>query len=208
MASRTPGSRYLARRREVGAVGHLKLSALDRKQRPQQRDGLAGQIRRIGAGQRALADGRHRPQPGLGGAAVGHVAADREENRAAGRLEDPPAHLADELRAVSPQAPCRGREAQWVLGGEVQLHVADVALAHPGGPERLHGLSEQFVPRIAEQLLGQRVHEHDASAALGRHHGIGQALEDRGRRDQQIVQPLVTAGARRLPHFFLGVHDL
>ena len=83
----------------------------------------------------------------------GHVAPDRQQQRAGLGLDDPPAHLADELAAVAAQAVGADREAQRMVGREVQLHVARVALAQPLGPQHLHGLAEQLVVFVAEQRL-------------------------------------------------------
>ena len=49
----------------------------------------------------------------------------------------------------------------------------DVAVAHPLGPQRLDRLSEQLVARVTEQLLGERVHEHDLPVARGGDDGVG-----------------------------------
>ena len=166
-----------------------------------------GDVRGIGAGERAFAHRRDRPQARLGGALLGDVATDREEQLAGGRLDDPPAHLADELRAVSTQAPRRGREPERMLGGEVQLHVAHVALADALGPQHVDGLSEQLLARVAEQLLGERIHEHDPAVARRGDHRVRQPLENRRRRDQQRVKRLVLPGAPPRSFVYLFVHD-
>ena len=71
-----------------------------------------------------------------------------------------------------------------MLGGEVEVHIADVLIAHALRPQRLHGLSEKLVPGVAEQLLGERVDEHDPAVTRRCHDRVRQTLEHRGRRDQ------------------------
>ena len=67
-----------------------------------------------------------------------------------------------------------------------------------------------------DQESGAReMRRHDPSVTVRRDHRVGQALENRGRRDQQVCQPVLPAGAGvllagapRVSHVFLGVHDL
>ena len=54
-------------------------------------------------------------------------------------------------RAVAAQAVGADREPQRVVGREVQLHVARVAVAHALRPEDLHRLADQLVVFVSEQ---------------------------------------------------------
>jgi hypothetical protein len=78
-----------------------------------------------------------------------------------------------------------------VLGGEVQLHVARVALADPLRPQRLYRRPDQLRAGVAEQLLGERVHVDDPAVGGRGDDRVGQALEDRGGREQQLVERVV-----------------
>ena len=138
--------RGAARRRAPGG----QRDRLADHERARQRERLAQLLDRLGrqvgdvrARQRALAqrrDGRDLRRLALHArerlAVGGHVAPDRQQQRAGLGLDDAPAHLADELGAVAAQAVRAGREAQRVVGREVELHVARVALAQALGPQR------------------------------------------------------------------------
>ena len=82
-------------------------------------------------------------------------------------------------------------EPQRVLGGEVELHVAGVAPAQPLRPQRLHRLSKKLLSGVAEQLLGERVHEYDPPVTRRCDNGVGQSLQHRRRREQQSIDRLV-----------------
>ena len=202
-----PGLRVRPVRRERGPAGEPHLRGRDGKQLPQPFDRLERDVRGIGAGERAFAHRRDRPQARLGGALLRDVTTDREEQLAGGRLDDSPAHLADELRPVATQAPRRGRESERMLGGEVELHVALVALADALRPQHVDGLSEQLLAGVAEQLLGERIHEHDPAVARRGDHRVRQPLEHRRRRDQQRVKRRVLLGAPLRSIVYLFVHD-
>ena len=165
--------------REHVPARHAHLDPLERQRLAQALGRLAGQLLELGARERPLAQRRHRPQPHLGGAPLGDVAPDREQHGPGGGLDDPPAHLADELRAVAAQAVDLGREAQRVLEREVELHVAVVAVAHALGPQRAHGPADEVVALVAEQLGGEPVDEDDAAVAAGGDGGVRQPLEHR-----------------------------
>jgi hypothetical protein len=94
-----------------------------------------------------------------------------------------------------------------MLDREVQLHVPDVALADSLGPQRLHGLADQLAAGVAEQLLGECVHEHDPAVPRRGDDRIRQPLEHRGRRDQQRVGRHIVPGALRRSFVFHFVHD-
>ena len=173
---RAPG-RDLAR-----PVQHL--DALGAERRAHALGGLAGQLGGRHAAQRALAQrGHHRrlvglaSQPRLGLEPLGDVAADRQQQRAVVAVDDPPAHLADELGAVLAPAVGALGEAQRMLELEVQLQVAAVAVAHALRPQRLDRLAHELVAVIAELRLGESVDEHDAAVARGADGGVREPLE-------------------------------
>ena len=134
----------------------------------------------------------------------GHVAPDRQQQRAGLGLDDPPAHLAHELAAVAAQPVGADREPQRVVGREVELHVARVALAQALRPQHLHGLAQQLVVFVAEQRLGVRVGEHDPAVAARGHGRVREALEHGAQRGLAAAQPILQArelgGRRRRPH--------
>ena len=123
----------------------------------------------------------------------GHVAPDRQQQRARLGLDDAPAHLADELGPVAAQAVGAGREAQRVVGREVELHVARVAVAQALRPQHLDRLAEQLVVVVAEQRLGVGVDEHDPPVAAGGDRRVRQALEHRAQRGLAPAQALLQA---------------
>jgi hypothetical protein len=147
---------------------------------------LAREVARRDAAQRALAERGHRrllvgvpAKPPLGLEAIGDVAPDGQEHRAIVVVDDPPAHLADELRPVAAEPVGARREPQRVLELEVQLGVAVVALAHPFRPERGQRAAEQLLLRVAEQLLRERVDVHDRAVPPGADDRVGKTLEQR-----------------------------
>jgi hypothetical protein len=169
----SPGRRRLHDQHALGAERHP--DALGR---------LAGEVRRRDAAQRALAERGDRglllglaAQPPLGLEPLRDVAPDGEQHRARLVVDDAPAHLADELGAVAAQAVGARGEAQRVLELEVQRGVALVALAHALGPQHRDRLAEQLGLRVAEQLLGERVDEHDRAVAARPDDRIGEPLE-------------------------------
>ena len=112
---------------------------------------LAREVAGRDAAQRALAERRHRrlllglpAQPPLGLQALGDVAPDGEQHPLVAVLHDPPAHLADELRAVAAQPVGARGEAQRVLELEVQRGVALVAVAHALGPQHRDRAAEEL----------------------------------------------------------------
>ena len=121
----------------------------------------------------------------------GHVAPDRQQQRTGLGLDDPPAHLAHELRAVAAQAVGADREPQRMVGREVELHVARVALAQALGPEHLHRLAQQLVVFVAEQRLGVRVGEHDPAVAACADGRVRKPFEDGAQRGLAPAQPVL-----------------
>lgn len=63
-------------------------------------------------------------------------------------------------------------------GGEVLLAQADVAPAGLLLHEDLHGLANEFVTLVAEELLGLAVDEGDEAFGIGHDHGVRRALEE------------------------------
>ena len=194
IANRMPVA--VARSRKRGAVGEPDLRA------------GTGRVLRISSiastarSARRRRRGRARPSPRRREAGPRRRGARRRRGRPRAAAARPwsrrsPAHLADELRAVSAQAPSHGRETQRMLGGEVQLHVADVAGANALGPKRLHRLTEQLLPRIAEQLFGERVHEHDPPVMRGGHDRV--RAGPRGSRQARPAARRAARPPRRVP---------
>ncbi len=190
-----PGGDLLAAAMDLHAIGAHRLAG--------RRRGHAEQLARVGARQRQLAQRGHggllrglAAQLALGGQPLGDVAPDGQQQRPFVGADDAPAHLADELRAVGAQPVRALGEAQRVLGGEVELHVAPVAVAHALGPQHLHRAPDELVLPVAEQLLGELVDEHDPPVARARHRGVRQALEHGAQRALAAAQPLAHGAPR------------
>ncbi len=168
-------------------VEHGNMAERERLAHPLDR--LQRQVGDVRAGQRAGAQRRHRGllarlalQARHRLAVGGHVAPDGQQQRPGLGLDDPPAHLADELRPVAPQAVRTDGEAQRMLGLEVQVHVARVARPDALRPEGLDRLTDQLVVFVSEQRLRQRIGEHDPPVPPGGDRRVGQALEHGAQR--------------------------
>jgi hypothetical protein len=55
-------------------------------------------------------------------------------------------------------------------------------------------LTDELIARVAKELLGALVYENDPAVTCGRHHSIGQTLEDGPQRQQHIIDRGVTSG--------------
>ena len=182
-------------------AGAPDLHEVERERLAHPLDRLDGQVADVGARQRPLAQPGHRGrlgrlalQPRHRLAVHGHVAPDREQQRARLGLHDPPAHLAHELGAVAAQAVGADREPQRMLGREVELHVARVAVADRLRPQRLDRLAEQLPVFVSEQCLGVRVDEDDASVTPGGDRRVRQSFQHRPQRAFLVEQRLQCAG--------------
>ena len=194
--------------RAVGAPGRERLAVvqdgdvIEREGLAHPFDRLQREIGDVRPGQGAGAERRHcrlltrlALQPRHRLAVGGHVAPDGQQQRPGLGLDDPPAHLADELGPVTAQAVRADGEAQRVLGLEVELHVARVAPPDALRPQDLDRQTDQLIVFVSEQCLGQRVGEDDPPVTAGSDRRVGQSLEHRAQRGLAPAQaPL------HLPH--------
>ena len=72
-----------------------------------------------------------------------------------------------------------------MVGLEIQLDVARVTLPQALRPQDLDRPAEQLCAGVAEQLLRERVDEHDATVTRGGDDGVRKTLQHRRRSKHQ-----------------------
>src|SRR5690606_5231239 len=102
---------------------------------------------------------------------------------ARGGLMNAQAYLYRKLRAVAPDTPKLEADAHWprLRRSEKSATIADVAPPVALRHQHFDGFAQELLASIAEAALGLCVRIDDASLAVGNHHGIGCAIEQRAK---------------------------
>jgi len=134
------------------------------------------------------------PEPSIPPQTLRHIAHGRRHEHAVVGLDGGKADLGGELApvltpSVETQAQAHGPGTR-VL--EIAHAVLEMGAAQPLGHEDLDRLADELAGRVAEQMLGLGVRQHDTPFAIDDHKGIR-------RRIQNGAQVLVGYGARHAP---------